>query len=451
MRVLWLCNIMLPAYARAKGLSFSPREGWLSGSFERIRKELDNNNDNKITLAVAFPMGGDTAEGELEAGSGENIEGVTFYSFRENLDTPEVYDSSLEKQFKAILKDFQPDIVHIFGTEFPHSLAMVRAFNRPERTLVGIQGLCGAIADKYMADLPEWVQNDVTFRDRLKHDSIKEQQQKYYKRAANEEEIIKGAGHITGRTAFDRQETHRINPDAEYHHMNETMRSDFYEGSWSESGCRPHTIFLSQGDYPLKGFHYVLEALPEILAKYPDTHVYVAGNSIIGKIDRRQVTIPDDDKTAIAGSKYPLFMRISAYGKYLRKLIADNRLKKHVTILGKLSALQMKEQYLKCNLFICPSAVENSPNSLGEAMLLGVPVVAAKTGGIPSMLENNREGLLVEPGNVSELSKAVIDMWDEPVIAGVYGDNARKRARITHDADSNFERLIEIYEDIYSK
>lgn len=447
MKVLWLCNIMLPAYAKAKGLSFSAREGWLSGSFDRINKELKT--DEVITLAVAFPgVAADTEDAEQDRGLGEVIGGVTFYTFKENLDAPEVYDEALEKQIDAILKDFQPDIVHIFGTEFPHSLAMVRTFNRPERTLVGIQGLCGVIADKYMADLPESVQSDLTFRDKIKHDSIRQQQEKYYLRAANEKKIIEGAGHITGRTAFDKRETARINPGAVYHHMNETMRSNFYEGRWSEKDRVIHSIFLSQGDYPLKGLHYVLKAMPEILEKYPDAHVYVAGNSIFGKIDRRTVTAADDEGTVITGSKYPLFMRISAYGKYLKKLISQNHLKKHVTILGKLNAEQMKEQYLKCNVFICPSAVENSPNSLAEAMLLGVPVIAADVGGIPSMLDNNREGIIYKGGDVHQLAKAVIDMWDEPVISGVYGDNGYKRAHIDHDPDRNFERLKEIYREI---
>ena len=119
-------------------------------------------------------------------------------------------------------------------------------------------------------------------------------------------------------------------------------------------------------------------------------------------------------------------------------------------MLGKLSAEQMKEQLLKCNIFICPSILENSPNTMAEAMLLGVPTIAADTGGIPSMLEKNVDGLLFEAGNVEELTKCVKQMFREPVIAAVYGDNARKHAMITHDAGENYKRLIEIYKEINS-
>ena len=63
--------------------------------------------------------------------------------------------------------------------------------------------------------------------------------------------------------------------------MNETMRPAFYSGRWKAEECVPYSIFLSQGDYPLKGFHYVLRALPEILRSYPRACVYVAGADVM--------------------------------------------------------------------------------------------------------------------------------------------------------------------------
>ncbi len=203
-------------------------------------------------------------------------------------------------------------------------------------------------------------------------------------------------------------------------------------GKWGEKTSEPHSIFLSQGDYPLKGFHFMLEAMPRLLEKYPDAHLYVAGNNIIGK----------------GGSKYPYFMRASAYGKYIKSLISRNRLKKKVTMLGSLTDMEMKEQFLKSSVFVCPSVIENSPNSLGEAMLLGVPVAASRVGGIPDMVSDNKDGILFEKGNVDDIVRAILQIWDEPVIASVYGDNASAHARITHNADTNYKRLLEIYHTI---
>ena len=53
----------------------------------------------------------------------------------------------------------------------------------------------------------------------------------------------------------------------------------------------------------------------------------------------------------------------------------------------------MKDRFLKSHMYLCPSAIENSPNSLGEAMLLGVPCVAADVGGISSIFENGKDGI----------------------------------------------------------
>ncbi len=427
MRVLWLCNIMLPAYAKAHDLPFSVREGWLTGCLERIMKQTGS--ENEIELGICFPAQGDITS------SREVIDGITYYGFNEDLDHPEVYDGTVENRFHVILDDFKPDVLHLFGAEFPHSLAMLRAFGNPERSLLTIQGLCCKIAEDYMAELPPEVQQMTTFRDRLKNDSIVQQQEKYKVRAEHEREAILLTGNITGRTDFDKNVTSEINPEAKYFHMNETMRPCFYEGKWDSNEVLPHSIFLSQGDYPLKGFHFMIEAMPKILEKYPDAHLYVAGNNIIGK----------------GNSKYPYFMRASAYGKYLKSLLFKYKLKKKVTMLGTLNDTQMKEQFLKSSVYVCPSIVENSPNSLCEAMLLGMPVVAARVGGIPSLIQADKEGVIFEKANIDSLADGILQIWDEPVIAGVFGDNARKRALVAHDPDDNYRRLIEIYSEISGK
>ena len=432
---------MLPAFARAKGYPWSDREGWLSGAYERLIKAEGR---RKIELGICFPCG-DMGKESVE------LDGVKFYTFNEDLNTPEIYDKSLEGRFREIIEAFEPDILHVFGTEFPHNLAAIKAFNKPWATLLGIQGLCSEIAKVYMANIPEEVQNDTTFRDRYKNDSLKQQQEKYFLRGKNEIEAIKLAGHITGRTDFDKRVTGEINPSATYHKMNETMRGIFYEGSWRSVNTVKHSIFLSQGDYPLKGMHFVLEAMPKVLEEFPDAKLYVAGNSIIGRIKRKTVTVPDEQKNASGKSKYPLALRISAYGRYLRRLIRRNHLGSKVVMLGKLSGEQMKEQLLKSNVFICPSILENSPNTMAEAMLLGVPVVVSDAGGITSMLDVDVDGLVFKAGDVDGLAKAIIQIFREPVIAAVYGDNARKHAHILHDGKANFERLLEIYSDIYSQ
>ena len=426
MKVLWVCNIMLPAIAKRLNLPCSNREGWLSGLLDRVVMEQER---NRIELGIAFPVDESLGNFDRMMPLGENIS-CHCYGFVEDLTAPERYDFELEKHFELIINDFQPDILHVFGTEFPHALASIKVFDQPERTLIGIQGLVSAIAKVYMADLPVKVQRQSTFRDTVRKDSIRQQQKKFEKRGEYEIEAIKRTGHIAGRTDFDRAETEKINPDATYHFLNETLRSVFYRDRWNKNNCQTHRIFLSQGDYPLKGFHYLLQAMPKILEQFPDAEVYVAGSNIL-----RAETWKD-------------VLKLPAYGKYLKKLIRENHLEEKSHMLGRISAEEMKIQYLSCQVFVCPSVLENSPNSVGEAMLLGVPCVAANVGGIHNILTDGGDGFLYPPGDVDALADSIIEVFTKEAIVDRLSDNARKHARVNHDADQNYYRLMHIYREM---
>lgn len=422
MRVLWLCNIMLPVIAQALGRESSNKEGWLAGLSDRI---LSESRDNDIELGVCFPV----AEEESLRGK---VQGVSYYGFPEDTVHPERYDVSLEQHLRDILQDFQPDVVHCFGTEYPHTLAMTRAWNRPERTLIGIQGLCFVYADHYMADLPLSVQNGRTFRDVVKRDDLCRQQRKFRERGAYEIEALKNTLHVTGRTRWDKYWTNEVNPKAQYHFMNETLRANFYGKKWESKKCRRHSIFLSQGNYPIKGLHYMLEAMPEILKQYPDALIFVAGDEIT-----RFGTIKEK-------------IKISGYGAYLRRLIGRNHLTDHVTFLGRLNAEQMLAQYLESNVFVSPSSIENSPNSVGEAMLLGMPVISSDVGGVRDMLADGREGWLYEASDVKRLAELVCHVFaqeNEREVLSVAAA-AAIHAENTHDPDTNYSRLMEIYHEI---
>jgi len=437
MRVLWVCNRCLPVVAAHLNMDAGNKEGWLAGLSERILAE----NNDKLTLGVCFPAGKDLAgwKGDYE---------VTAYGFYEDTAHPERYDEKLEERMQEIVNDFKPDMVHIFGTEFPHTLAMVRAFNNPSKTLIGIQGLCFVYADAYLEGLPEEVVKRSTLRDVLKKDSILDQQKKFYRRGAYEQKALALTGNVTGRTDWDRHYTKECNANVTYYFMNETLRSNFYEGIWDYKTCEKHSIFVSQGDYPIKGLHFLLRAMKDVLEEYSDAKVYVAGNCITG-----------DD-----GLKKKI--KMASYGKYLKELIEQYKLEEHIVFLGNLNAGEMKQRYLTSNVFVSPSTMENSPNSVGEAMILGVPVISTRVGGVHNLLEDQKEGILYEPTNVQALSNAIIKVFDayeyedasrmrpirvkEEEIEEIraYPVNAREHALRTHNPDINYHRLLEIYEDI---
>ena len=433
MRVLWVCNIMLPMVARALGRECSNKEGWITGLMEALLSEnCQEAQDLQVELGVAFPVA--SGEKMLKGDTGR----VRFYGFRENTGKPEVYDPGLETDMQEILQDFEPDILHCFGTEYPHTLAAVRTFGRPQSSLVGIQGLCAVYAEAYMANIPKKLRSITTFRDWVKRDNMYRQQEKFRLRGKWEQEAVRLTGHVAGRTDWDRYWTSEWNSKVKYHILQETLRPCFYEGEWRYENCRRHSIFMSQGDYPIKGLHYMLDALAAIRYQYPDVHLYVAGNCLL-----RQ------GPTAA--------LRISGYGRLLEAQIREYELEDHVTFLGSQDANQMKEQYLRCNAYVCVSSIENSPNSLGEAMLLGVPVVAGLVGGVGSMI-GPEEGWLFngfskdEGGEMQRISqdlrKQVMEVFarQEQVTERTW--KAREHARQTHDAEKNLKQLLDLYREL---
>lgn len=441
----------IPEIARQLHMEASNKEGWLSGIAHAVLK--NQTVQNPVEIAIAFPVGAEYCSKDSETCRVEvEIEGKTVecHGFYEDVTCPEKYDTGLERRLEIIIGQVKPDIVHCFGTEYPHTLAACKVFPRKDRILLGIQGLCAVYAKAYYANLPEKVINSVTFRDVLKQDSIRQQQHKFFLRGENEIAAIKLAGNVTGRTAWDRENCLEWNPNARYFKMNENLRGAFYENQWKLEDCEPHSIFLSQGDYPIKGLHYMLLAMPDILEKYPDAKVYVAGNSLVN-----YKTLKDK-------------IKISAYGKYLRKLIKDRNLEETIVFLGRMTAEQMLARYLKSHVFVCPSSIENSSNSLGEAMLLGMPCVSADVGGLSSIFEGGKDGILYEGYVVDKnndcdyiktdaieletiakrLGNAVVEMWEDETKMLEWCKNARNHARKTHDSAENCRKMTEIYAEI---
>ena len=427
MKILWLCNVIPPVIAKQLNSETTVKEGWIDASLKRML--IDKERD--ITLGICTPRDCLDSPYKKDTVSIEDKK-LTVYSFLEKTQTPWVYDKTLDKTFNDIIADFEPDIIHVFGTEYPHAAACAKAFKKPERLLIGIQGVMRACAEEYCGGLPEDIIDSSTFRDWLKKDNIESQQHKFQIRAGFEKQTLENAGHATGRTAFDKEEVLKINPKLKYHHMNETMREEFYEGKWDPDRLDDNVIFVSQADYPLKGFHVLLEAMPYILEKYPDTKIWVAGNSITGYSTLKEK------------------IKIGGYGKYLRKLAQKNGLENKISVLGRLSASEMLKRYENSSVYVCTSFVENSPNSLGEAMLVGTPSIASKVGGIPS-IATDEEITFFDKGDAKQLSECVTGIFSNRDKAVKMSKEAKKRAVTDHDANKNFERLMEIYEEICLK
>ena len=415
MRLLWLCN-REPGPVRQAVTGKKSSGLWMDHVLSDLRKEPE--------LEVRILSASDRcACGSLD-------DGCSYALFvREK---PAQVSSDQQNLFRQELKHFRPDVIHIWGTEFGHTLAMMeacKAENLLDRVVISIQGLCSIYARHYNEGIPLSVQKKATFRDRMKGDNLLQQQKTFERRGENEVAAMQLSRHVIGRTDWDRACARLINPQAQYHFCNETLREPFYEGSWRYEGCKKHRIFASSCIYPIKGFHYLLEALAEVRRRWPDAVLAVPGNRPEAKTLQEK-------------------LRQDGYAAYLQQLMERYELGDCVEFLGSLTAEQMKENYLKANVFVLPSTIENSPNSMGEAMLLGVPVAAADVGGVKTMLKAPDEGLIYQSTASYMLADAIETIFAMEEKAEEMGKKAADHARKTHNPEKNCRDLLNIYREI---
>lgn len=92
-------------------------------------------------------------------------------------------------------------------------------------------------------------------------------------------------------------------------------------------------------------------------------------------------------------------------------------------------------------IFILPSHTEGFPNSVLEAMALAKPVIATKVGAIPEMLSEGC-GILIDTGNVEQLSDAVIELMSKPTMRDKLGNNAHEKAKRQYGVEIVFSQYM---------
>jgi glycosyltransferase involved in cell wall biosynthesis len=116
-----------------------------------------------------------------------------------------------------------------------------------------------------------------------------------------------------------------------------------------------------------------------------------------------------------------------------------------------MNAAQLLKAELDADIFVHPSHIDNSPNSVCEAMLIGMPVIATCTGGTGSLLTDGEEGILIQDGDPHSLAGVLMELVKDPAYAAELGKNARERAIKRHDPDQITDNLINIYTSLIKK
>ena len=268
------------------------------------------------------------------------------------------------KKIKHVLCRIDPDLVHIHGTEAAYAVAGSKFKGLK---VLSVQGV-----------VAEYYKTDPCFR--------------FKKVAKIEERVVQKVFHFTCRTHFDKSFIRRTNPGAQIFHIEEAMHPLFFEHSWKESD-ELRVLFVGSSE-KRKGLFDLIRVIEGVSVEIPNITLEVAGHVSAEFKERvEQEIIQKDFSIRYHGFCTP----------------------------NDLSIL-----HRSCSVFVIPSVNENSPNSLAEAMVSGMPIIAYNVGGISSMFENGKSGILVEAGDVQGLAGALAYVLLNPDESKKMGHEARE-------------------------
>ncbi len=289
------------------------------------------------------------------------------------------------RRFTAELRRIRPDIVHAHGTEAAYALA---AQYSGFPYLISIQGI-----------ITEYFKTDPCLRYQIV---------RHY-----EQDSVRRSKYFTCRTNFDTGFVRSVNPRARIFTIHEAMSPVYFHNNWE---VRDTDRLLYVGSLEKrKGLDILLEALKLVLGTRPKTMLTVVGGG---------------DQTGY------------------KELCERLQIASHVEFLGFQSKDQIARHHLDCQVFVLPSGNENSPNTLAEAMVSGMPVIATAVGGIPSMVEDGQTGLLVPPRDPARLAEVILQLFEHPEERARLGRNAQPVARERHLPERVAAQTMDAYHEI---
>ncbi len=414
-RILWTSNIDLPAVSNELGLIASPFGGWLTLMTEKLAALPD------FEIGIAMRSNSKTFQRIKKAE-------ITYFAMPQQRNKFDLAQTDVDR----VLAEFQPDILHVEGAEMHYSRRFLSTWTGPR--LLSMQGVLNGYAPYELGRLPiASMLNPLRPRIFLIGLALVIQRYlQFHSRLAHERFAMQSVNHIMGRTLWDQAQAKSLSPGSRYHHCSRILRDIFYTLHWKQDKSELFSIFVGNGASPRKGAHVVVQALALLVHDFPSATLYIAGH--------------DPRSLPRCSAK-----RYLGYPVYLVYLIRSLGLEDRVRFTGVLSEQEMADRMARSHVCLMASIIENSPNTLGEAMILGVPTVSAYAGGAPSMARDEIEVLFYRPDDPAMLAFQVRRIFEDSALATRLSQAARERALLTHEPERNLSDLVAAYTEIIAE
>jgi len=418
MKVLWFSDAAMPAVRDKLDIAdFGNRAGWVANAANALSARADVElgivwssslvrqyarfSEGKVTY-FCIPRGGwMEAVGRRLKGSPRlrNVWQLLTYMPRQRSGRPLL-------DCLRVIDEFQPDLIHVHGTEGFYGLLGGRT-DKP--VVISLQGILSEYAKVYWGSILWW-RRPFFPRELLLHTRMRFN-------AFRETKIMRMNRYFTGRTHWDREILFRINPRATFFSDGaRLLRPEFYGPEWSLEASTRHRLYTTVTPRPYKGTDTLIEALGLIRRDYPSARLCIGG-----------------------------YLPEHGIGGYFRRRIRELGLTDHVELAGFVEAKEIVSQLRAAHVYILGSHIENSPNSVAEAQTVGTPCVATSAGGTPSMVQDEISGLLYQAGDAVALARALDKIFSDDDLARALSKAERATAQQRGDEQTNINILFEIY------
>ena len=404
MKILIVVGFVIPEAAELVGEQKLSCGGWVTGLINGLKSIPE------LNIAVAMKSSQKIITVKIK----DDIEYYFLPTHKNN--SLDVYNNDCLK----VLHDFNPHLIHAEGAEV---FITNRFFNLYKGSkILSIKGI--------FSDIQKYEDGNITTQNLkfvfYKIILIYKKYLRFRKRKKLEKESYLLADYVLGRTLYDKAHSLNFNKSLAYFHVNESLRSEFYNNNWSYEGCNKYSIFVGNGNIARKGAHIAVKALKLLINDFPTAKLYIVGS--------KQNSLKD--KLLFKG--------------YLNFLIKKNHLENNVVQLGSLNENEMIEVMLKCQVYLLPSFVENSSNTLGEAMLMGMPCIVSYCGGVSSLAKDEEDALFYRPEDEIILAYQIGRMFRNEIDFLELGSNAKIKAKSIYDHNRNTNELVSIYKKIFN-
>ena len=411
MRILWF-NFNAPS--RYNSCTSGVLGGWQDSLQSIVMKYT------QIELVIAFK-----GKGEVK-----NIDGVTYVPIDINFNSGEklknffTWDVEAEKlvaEAKKVVKQYKPDVIQVFGTEWPFGL-IARETNIP--VVVHIQG---ALIPIYNAQYPPKY-NGATYVAAMKGNLLRyvlhwSQCMKNETREQMEKRTWECVSNYMGRTDWDYAISNVFHPGRRYFHVDEALREAFIETDkkWSYQIDKKIKIVTVGCSTLYKGIDVILK-IASILKKLNVDFEW----NVVGKM--------------------PNEFRMMVEYKEKKKIKANN-----VNLLGILYPDKMIDLLCNSTIYVHTAYIENSPNSICEAQILGVPVISTNVGGISTLVRDKIDGLLFPANDPYQMANAIVSIAYDKEKLMMFSENSRTHAMERHNPEKIAIELINCYKKLVNK